>query len=150
MYRNPPSTGPMIAAPVNVAVQSATTCGNCSWVEIKGGIERRAGASIASAAPIAAAIANIGNTLVGSFRLYSASADGAQAAGEDEHGADASAVEPVRHPAADEHEQHGGDELGEAQQADRELVAGDVVRLLEQHRHHQVEADRPERAWRTR
>ena len=71
--------------------------------------------------------------------------DGAHAAGEDEHRAHTATVEPVRHPAADEHEHHGRDELGETEQADREFVAGDVVRLLEQHRHHQVEADRAER-----
>ena len=109
----------MIAAPVNVAVHSATTCGNCSWVVISGGIERRAGASIASAAPIAAAIANSGTTVVRVVLAVQREGDGAHAAGEDEHRAHPATVEAVGHPAADEHEQHGRDELGETEQADR-------------------------------
>ncbi len=55
-------TGPTIAEPVNVAVQRATTCGNISGGASNGAIERREGASIASAAPNTNANANSGHT----------------------------------------------------------------------------------------
>ncbi len=64
-YRKPPSTGPTIAEPVNVAVQSAITCGNSACSTMSGGIDRRAGDSIASDAPSTNAIANSGHTAPG-------------------------------------------------------------------------------------
>ena len=73
-YRNPPTTGPTIDAAVNVAVQSAMICGNNSVGASSGAIERRDGASIASAAPNANAIRNSGHTVPGSIWLYTTSA----------------------------------------------------------------------------
>jgi hypothetical protein len=63
-YRKPPATGPTIIEPVNTAVHSAITCGNCSCVVISGTIERRDGANMASAAPTPKAIPNRGSIWV--------------------------------------------------------------------------------------
>ena len=82
-------------------------------VEIKGGIERRRRQHRLGRAH-RRRDRNIGNTLVGSFRLYSASA-AAHTPRAKMNTALTSPVEPVRDPAADEHEQHGGNELGEAE-----------------------------------
>ena len=130
---------------MNTAVHSATTCGNCSGVVINGSIDRRAGASMASAAPTTKAIANIGSIAVVLDALYSSRATAADGTAEQEQARHAPPVEAVGHPAADEHQQHGGNELGQPEQADVELVAGGVERLLEEHRHHQVVPDRAER-----
>ena len=54
---------------MKVAVHRAITCGNWVGVVISGGIARRAGDNIASAAPKAKAIANIGSRLVASAML---------------------------------------------------------------------------------
>ncbi len=55
---------------------------------------------------------------------------------------DATAIETVGHPAADEDEQQCRDELGEADERDVERVAGEVEDLLEQHGQQHVLADR--------
>ncbi len=62
--------GPTIDAAVNVAVQRAMICGNISGGASNGAIDRREGASIASAAPKTKAIANSGHTVPGAIWLY--------------------------------------------------------------------------------
>ena len=135
----------MIAEPVNVAVQSATTWGKSLWSAISGAIERRAGEIIASTAPITNAMTNSGHIVPGSIWLYTTRADRAPGPTEQEQAGHAPPVEAVGHPAADEDEQHGRDELGEPDPADVEFVARDVEGLLEQDRDEDVEADRGER-----
>ena len=65
--------------------------------------------------------------------------------GEQEERRDPPAVESVGHPAAHQHQQHGGNELREPDESDVERVAGDVEGLLEQHRDQDVQT-RPQRA----
>ena len=107
----------MIADAVNVAVQSAITRGNSSGVAMSGGIARRAGESIASAAPNAAAIANSGHTFVESVLAEEHEHGSAHAADRQEQRRDPPSVEAVGDPPAHEDEQHGGNELGEAEPA---------------------------------
>ena len=128
-----------------MAVQRATTCGNISGGASSGAIERRDGASIASAAPNTNAIANKRPHRSRSELAVDHETDGTQRPGEQEERRDPTAVEPVGDPPADQHEHHGGDELGETDESDGEGVAGDVERLLEQHRDQDVHPDRGER-----
>ncbi len=62
--------GPMIAEPVNVAVQSATTWGKSACSASSGAIERRAGEIIASTAPITNEMTKSGQIVPGSIWLY--------------------------------------------------------------------------------
>ncbi len=138
-------TGPMIAAPVKVAVQSATTCGKSACSASSGAIDRRAGEIIASTAPNTNAMMKSGQIVPGSIWLYTTRAIAQPTRPNRNSAGHPATVEAVGDPAAHEHEQHGRDELGEADESDVEFVAGDVERLLEQHRDQDVDADRGER-----
>ena len=131
----PPSTGPAIRAAWNVIELRATSHGRTSGATTSAGSERAEGATKARPTPKASTRAKIGPTAVRPDAAYQASPRPQAAsphAAIDDH---PPAIEAVGHRAADEDQERGGGELGQAQEAQAELLAGEVEDLLAERRH---------------